>query len=68
MGKITRMQICKQIKKAKHFKALRPDGIPNIMLINTADLITNRLYYIYKAMLEKGLQFVPWKISTTVVL
>ena len=68
VGKITREQICKQIRKTKPFKAPGPNGIPNVMLINNADLITDRLYHIYKAILERGFQHEPWKVSITVVL
>jgi len=52
--KITREQICKQLRKTKPFKALSLDGISNIVLSNSADLITDRLFYIYEAMLERG--------------
>ena len=31
-------------------------------------MITDRLFYIYEAMLKKGLQYAPWKVSITVVL
>ena len=68
VGKITREQICEQLRKTKPFKAPEPDGIPNIALSNCANLIVNRLYFIYDAMLEKGLHYSPWKISTMVVL
>ena len=68
VGKIIREQICKQLRKTKPFKAPGPDSIPNIALSNCADLIVDRLYFIYDAMLEKGLHYSPWKISTTVVL
>ena len=68
IGKITRDQICEQLRKTKPFKAPGPDGIPNVALSKCADLIIDRLYYIYDAMLERGLLYSPWKISTTVVL
>ncbi len=54
VGKITREQICKQLRKTKPFKALGPDGISNIVLSNSTNLIMDRLFYIYKAMLERG--------------
>ena len=65
---ITRDQIRRHLAKLKPYKAPGPDGIPNIVLIKCADLITNRLYYIYKAMIEQGLYYAPWKHFTTVVL
>ena len=37
-------------------------------VIKCADLIANRLYHIYKAMIERGLYYAPWKHFTTVVL
>jgi len=57
VGKITREQIREQLRKTKPFKAPGPDGIPNIVLSNSAGLITDRLFYIYEAMLERGLQY-----------
>jgi hypothetical protein len=65
---ITRDQIEFQIHKLKPYKAPGPDGIPNIILMRCADLLINRLYYIYKAMLEHNLHYAPWKTFTTVVL
>src|SRR6266851_7770881 len=59
VGKIIREQICEQLRKTKPFKALGPDGIPNITLSNCADLIVDRLYFIYNAMLKKGLHYSP---------
>jgi hypothetical protein len=68
VGKITREQITEQLRRTKPYKAPGPDGIPNIVLIRCANIILNRLFYIYEAMLEKGLFYEPWKISTMVVL
>ena len=68
VGSITREQIGEQLRKTKPFKAPGPDGIPNIVLSRCADIITDRLFYIYEAMLERGLLYNPWKVSTTVVL
>jgi hypothetical protein len=59
VGKITREQIREQIRKMKPFKALGPDGIPNVVLINNTDLITDRLYHIYEAILKRGFQHEP---------
>ena len=67
-GKVTKEQIRKQLKKAKPYKAPGPDGIPNIVLTKCADLLIDRLHPIYVAMLEKDLQYKPWKSFTTVVL
>ena len=68
VGKITREQILEQLRRTKLYKAPGPDGIPNIVLSSYANLIVDRLYYIYEAMLEKGLLYKPWKTSITVVL
>jgi hypothetical protein len=57
-----------QLKSIKPYKAPGPDGIPNIVLSKCADLIVDRLFHIYKAMLERKLFYKPWKVSTTVVL
>ena len=65
---ISREQIKRQLAKLKPYKAPGPDGIPNIVLTKCADILTNRLYYIYKAILETGMYYEPWKTSTTVVL
>jgi hypothetical protein len=68
VGRITREQIWDQLKKTKPFKAPGPDGIPTIILSSCADLLVDRLYFIYKAMLERGYLYKPWKISTTIIL
>jgi hypothetical protein len=68
VGKITREQIRSQLRSIKPYKALGPDGIPNIMLSKCADLIIDRLLYIYEAMLERRLLYKLWKTSITVVL
>lgn len=68
MSHIARDQIKRQLAKLKPYKAPGPDGIPNIMLTKCADILTNRLYHIYKAILNLGIYYNPWKLSTTVVL
>jgi Reverse transcriptase (RNA-dependent DNA polymerase) len=65
---IMKDQIAFQIRKLKPYKAPGPDGIPNIVLMRCADLLSDRLYHIYKAMLERSLHYAPWKTFTTVVL
>jgi hypothetical protein len=39
VGKVTKEQIRKQLKKAKPYKAPGPDGIPNIVLTKCSDLL-----------------------------
>jgi len=67
-GKVTEEQIQKQLKKLKPYKAPGPDGIPNIVLTKNADLLVKRLLPIYTAILDKNLQYSPWKTFTTVIL
>jgi len=67
-GSITTEQIKAQLKKLKPFKAPGPDGILNVVLSKSADLIVARMLPIYKAMLDKSLIYKPWKEFTTVVL
>jgi hypothetical protein len=66
--KITKVQVEKQLKKLKPYKAPGPDGIPNIVLTKCANLLTNSLTQIYNAMLELNLQYKPWKHFNTIVL
>jgi len=56
---ITVEQITYQIHKLKPYKAPGLDGIPNIVLMRCADLLSDRLYYIYKAMTERNLHYAP---------
>ena len=65
---ITREQILRQLRRLKPYKAPGPDGIPNVVLTKCADIIVDRLFGIYNAMLELDLQYEPWKHFTTVVL
>ena len=65
---ISREQIRRALARLRPFKAPGPDRIPNIVLSKCADLIENRLWHIYTAIMEKGWYYVPWKSFTTVVL
>ena len=65
---ISREKIRRQLKWLKPYKAPRPDGIPNIVLTQCADLITDILWYIYNVILEKEFYYTLWKTFTTVVL
>ena len=66
--KISKEQICRQLKHLKPYKAPGPDSIPNIVLTKCADILINRLWFIYSAILEKELCYDPWKQFTMVVL
>lgn len=68
VGRITEEQIRDQLRRTRPYKAPGPDGIPNVVLSKCADLIVDRLLHIYEAILERGLMYSPWKVSTTVVL
>ena len=68
VGRITIEQIHRQLKKIKPYKAPGPDSIPNIVLSKNANVIADRLYHIYVAMLENDLQYRPWKTFVMVVL
>jgi hypothetical protein len=67
-SQITKEQIAHHIQRLKPYKAPGPDSIPNIVLMRSADLLTNRLLVIYKAMVERNFHYTPWKTFTTVVL
>jgi len=68
VGTITAEQIHMQLKKLKLYKAPGPDGILNIILTKSTDLIVERLMHIYQAMLKEGLIYKLWKEFITVVL
>jgi hypothetical protein len=68
MDAITRDQIRRHIRKLKPYKAPGPDNIPNIVLVKCANILVDRLYCIYTAILKKDIYFDPWKSFTTVVL
>ena len=68
MNRISQEQIRRQLKRLKPFKAPGPDGIPNIVLTRCADLLVDRLWYIFNAILEKEVYYTLWKHFTTVVL
>lgn len=68
VGNITSKAIMRQICKLKPYKAPGPDGIPNIILINCADLLVDRLYHIYMAIFNKRLYYAPWKAFNIIVL
>jgi len=56
IGTITAEQIHIQLKKLKPYKDPGPDGILNIVLTKSADLIIERLTHIYQAMLKGRLR------------
>jgi ribonuclease HI len=68
MDNITRDQIRRHLAKLKPYKAPGPDSIPNIVLTKCANILIDRLYHVYTAIMNLGLYYDPWKQFTTVVL
>ena len=68
VNRVSQEQIKRQLKQLKPFKAVGPDGIPNIVLIRCTDLLVDRLWYIFNTILVKEIYYAPWKHFTTVVL
>jgi hypothetical protein len=66
--RIPRAAVLRQLRKLKPYKAPGPDGIPNIVLTKCADLLVDRLYYIYAAIYNKRIYYAPWKVFNTIVL
>ena len=67
-NQLTKEQILHHISKLKPYKAPGPDSIPNIILSKCANLLIDRFYHIYRAILDNGLYYMPWKEFHTVVL
>ena len=65
---ITTEQVHRHIAKLSPYKAYGPDGIPNVVLQRCADIITERLTIIFRAIIELGTYYDPWREFTTVVL
>ncbi|TFY75555.1 hypothetical protein EWM64_g8458, partial [Hericium alpestre] len=57
-----------QLAKLSAFKAPGPDGIPNVVLIRSADHIVHHLHRIFEASLRLNTYYTPWQESITVVL
>ena len=58
----------RHIDKTSPYKAHGPDGIPNVVIKECADLIQGRLIKIYQAILDLGIYYDQWREFTTVVL
>ena len=65
---ISRTQLRQQIDRLSPFKASSPDGIPNIVLQKTIDLIEDYLLQIYQAVIRLGVYVDIWKNFTTIVI
>ena len=67
-NQLTKEQILHPLSKLKPYKGPGPNGIPNIILSKCTNLLINKLYHIYRAILNNGLYYVPWKEFHMVVL
>src|ERR1700709_2313532 len=66
--KYSQKRILETIAKSKPYKAPGPDGIPNVVLINCANLISSHLEAIYDAIFAHDIYPSSWKQFTTIVL
>ena len=64
----TRAQIVGATKKLNAYKAPGPDGIPNVVLKKCVELLTDHLYFLFRAIFEIEIYPAEWKESITVVL
>jgi ribonuclease HI len=67
-AQLTPERIEEQIHRLSPYKAPGPDGVPNVVLQKCEDLIVTHLLYIFRAILELGVYYDPWREFTTVVL
>ena len=65
---ITRDQIRRALARLKPYKAPGPDSIPNIVLTRCADVLIDRLWYIFLAIWDRNMYYDPWMEFITVVL
>jgi len=68
LPRITRERIKRHALSLSPYKAPGPDGIPNIVLLKSIDVIIDHLYYIFAATINHRSYYGPWKHWTTVVL
>jgi endonuclease/exonuclease/phosphatase family metal-dependent hydrolase len=61
-------QLLSHISKLSPYKAHGPDGIPNVVLQRCSDLVATRLTAIFRAIIDLGIYYDPWREFTTVVL
>ena len=67
-AKFTKDQIRRTIDKLSPYKAPGPDGIPNAVFKQCADILHNHLYHIYNATLQNDYYFPAWLESLTAVI
>ena len=61
-------QIRKVAKKLDPYKAPGPDGIPNVVLKKSMDILIKHIYYIFRAIFKLDVYPDVWRESTTIVL
>ena len=64
----TRKRIRQVAATLKPHKAPGPDGIPNVILIKSMDVLIEHLFFIYRAVFELNVYHNRWLTSTTLVL
>ena len=65
---ITISQLHQQVGRLLPYKVSGPDGIPNIVLQKTIDLVEGHLIHIYRAMVRLGVYVDSWREFSTIVL
>jgi len=65
---ISKAQLHQQINRLSPYKASGPDGIPNVVLQKSADVLEDYLLPIYQAAIRIRTYFDTWKESITIVL
>ncbi|KZP06929.1 hypothetical protein FIBSPDRAFT_684474, partial [Athelia psychrophila] len=65
---LSRERIQQSILKLKPYKAPGPDGIPNVVLKQCADIIIDHLYFIFRAIRELNVYHHRWLVTLTLVL
>jgi ribonuclease HI len=65
---ISKDRIRKHIRSLSPYKASGPDGIPNVVLQRTVDLIEDYLEPLFQAVIGLGIYVDAWREFTTVVL
>jgi ribonuclease HI len=64
----TKERIKQTVRQLKPFKTPGPDGIPNIILSKSIDVLIDHLFYIYRAVFELDVYHDRWLTSSTLVL
>lgn len=64
----SRERIKQAVTSLKPHKVPGPDGIPNVVLIKSIDILVDHLFFIYKAVFELNVYHDRWLTSSTLVL